>query len=312
VSGTGYFSSTLTVGSGGTGNNNGIVIANGGSGSLGGPLFAAQINGTNVVRLGSETAILGSGTTTKGVLFVQSGAFDCYTNGTLALTLDSSQNATFAGTIVAVGNSTFKRSDNTGSIRIIPTSGVSAGSDIESFNASTSAYGRLNTRGTHLQVYTGTSANTLALTVDDSQNATFAGTVRTTALGVGTAPNSYYTIFGTNTLTGNSNQAFLNAAPTFDSGATGQGNVLWLQGKTAAASYTVAALAGIKIESPSLGSGSSVTTVYGLRIQNQTGGTTNYAIYTDGGNVRFGSLPTSSAGLAAGSIWNDGGTLKIV
>lgn len=97
--------------------------------------------------------------------------------GTVAASFDTSQNATFAGTVTAVGISTFKRSDNTGSIRVVPTSGVSAGSDLESFNLSTLAYGRLNTRGTHLQVYTGTNATTLALTVDDSQNATFAGTV---------------------------------------------------------------------------------------------------------------------------------------
>jgi len=150
-----------------------------------------------------------------------------------------------------------------------------------------------------------------ALTLDSSQNATFAGGVRTTAIGIGTAPNSYYTIFGFSTLTGNDNQAFLNGAPLFDSGATGQGNVLWLQGRTQAASYTMAALSGVKIESPSIGAGSTVTTVYGIRIQNQTGGTTNYAIHTDGGYVRFGSLPTSSAGLPQGTIWNDSGTLKI-
>ena len=30
------------------------------------------------------------------------------------------------------------------------------------------------------------------------------------------------------------------------------------------------------------------------------------------GKVSFTSLPTSSAGLSAGDIWNDGGTLKIV
>ena len=30
------------------------------------------------------------------------------------------------------------------------------------------------------------------------------------------------------------------------------------------------------------------------------------------GNTQFSSIPTSSAGLAAGTIWSDGGTLKIV
>ena len=234
-------------------------------------------------------------------------------NVLIGTTTDGGQKLQVAGTGIVKGNFYSARSDNTGSIQLIPTSGVSAGSDIESFNGSSSIYARLNMRTETFQIFTGSSGNTLCATFSGFDNsATFAGTVRTTALGIGTAPNSYYTIFGTGTLTGNSNQAFLNAAPTFDSGATGQGNVLWVQGKTAAASYTVAALSGIKIESPSLGAGSSVTTVYGLRIQAQTGGTTNHAIYTDGGNVRFGSLPTSSAGLPSGAIWNNSGVLNIV
>ncbi len=36
------------------------------------------------------------------------------------------------------------------------------------------------------------------------------------------------------------------------------------------------------------------------------------AIETTAGRVVFGNLPTSSAGLPTGAIWNDGGTLKIV
>jgi hypothetical protein len=40
--------------------------------------------------------------------------------------------------------------------------------------------------------------------------------------------------------------------------------------------------------------------------------TNAYAIYTAGGRINFQGLPTSSAGLQAGTLWNDGGTLKIV
>jgi hypothetical protein len=39
--------------------------------------------------------------------------------------------------------------------------------------------------------------------------------------------------------------------------------------------------------------------------------TNAYAIYTAGGRINFQGLPTSSAGLQAGTLWNDGGTLKI-
>jgi hypothetical protein len=39
--------------------------------------------------------------------------------------------------------------------------------------------------------------------------------------------------------------------------------------------------------------------------------TNAYAIYTAGGRINFQGLPTSSAGLQAGTLWNDGGTLKV-
>jgi hypothetical protein len=41
-------------------------------------------------------------------------------------------------------------------------------------------------------------------------------------------------------------------------------------------------------------------------------GTTHFAIHTTSGRIRFEGLPTSSAGLSAGEIWNDGGTIRIV
>lgn len=39
--------------------------------------------------------------------------------------------------------------------------------------------------------------------------------------------------------------------------------------------------------------------------------TNAYAIYTAAGRINFQGLPTSSAGLQAGTLWNDGGTLKV-
>ena len=43
-----------------------------------------------------------------------------------------------------------------------------------------------------------------------------------------------------------------------------------------------------------------------------TSGTVNYAIFVQRGKVNLGTLPTSSAGLSTGDIWNDGGVLKVV
>jgi hypothetical protein len=34
-------------------------------------------------------------------------------------------------------------------------------------------------------------------------------------------------------------------------------------------------------------------------------------LYVGGATINFANLPTSSAGLAAGDLWNDSGTLKI-
>ena len=39
--------------------------------------------------------------------------------------------------------------------------------------------------------------------------------------------------------------------------------------------------------------------------------TNAYAIYTAGGRINFQGLPTSATGLQAGTLWNDGGTLKV-
>lgn len=37
----------------------------------------------------------------------------------------------------------------------------------------------------------------------------------------------------------------------------------------------------------------------------------NYALYTAAGRINFQGLPTSSAGLATGTLWNDSGTIKV-
>jgi hypothetical protein len=51
---------------------------------------------------------------------------------------------------------------------------------------------------------------------------------------------------------------------------------------------------------------------YNPTLTSMTGVTAHYAIHTTAGRVRLEGLPTSSAGLSAGDVWNDGGTLKIV
>lgn len=60
-----------------------------------------------------------------------------------------------------------------------------------------------------------------------------------------------------------------------------------------------------------LDTGGAITTAYGIKIDAITTGTTNYAIHTAGGNVRFQSLPTSASGLATGTLWNNSGVVNV-
>jgi hypothetical protein len=56
--------------------------------------------------------------------------------------------------------------------------------------------------------------------------------------------------------------------------------------------------------------GVGTTTGNTLLLEDSAG--TDNAIFVDNGQIRFLRLPTSSAGLAAGSLWNNGGVLNIV
>jgi hypothetical protein len=98
---------------------------------------------------------------------------------------------------------------------------------------------------------------------------------------------------------------------TFPSGVTSSGTGISSQVITEAASFTMASATAFYAADPLKGTGSAITTAYGLYVENITAGGTNYAIYTVGGRVRLGGLPTSATGLAAGTLWSDVGTLKV-
>jgi hypothetical protein len=59
--------------------------------------------------------------------------------------------------------------------------------------------------------------------------------------------------------------------------------------------------------------GTSTSIVRGLYVNPTLTAAADFrAIETTNGKVIFGNLPTSSAGLPTGAIWNDAGTIKIV
>jgi hypothetical protein len=66
-----------------------------------------------------------------------------------------------------------------------------------------------------------------------------------------------------------------------------------LEGSANAGSYhtaTGATLIGLQIDQPGLGDSSTAVAAYGIFIEDQTGATDNYAIYTGLGKVRFGDV----------------------
>lgn len=67
------------------------------------------------------------------------------------------------------------------------------------------------------------------------------------------------------------------------------------------------------INKPTINQTTGTGTIYGYRFNPTNTAVLSkvYAFYADSGNVNFSGLPTSSAGLATGDLWNDSGTLKI-
>lgn len=114
----------------------------------------------------------------NSLVFIPSTVTGGSTFTTPVMTLDSTGALVTSSSVTAVGTSIFQRavSGATGSIQLVPTSGITAGSDILSFNINASAYSQLNLVGVNVTTYTGSSP-TLALTINSTQQATFAGQI---------------------------------------------------------------------------------------------------------------------------------------
>ncbi len=97
------------------------------------------------------------------------------------------------------------------------------------------------------------------------------------------------------TLSGD-NQIGALISPTFTSASTTTGTTLNVTLATAASAFTMVNGYGILINAQSIGSGSAITTSYGLKIESQAGAGTNYAIFTGTGLVTFGDLVTVNGG----------------
>lgn len=100
--------------------------------------------------------------------------------------------------------------------------------------------------------------------------------------------------------------------PIFQSSATANITAIYAEVQTQNASYTVTNAYGIRIDVPIKGALNTITNLYGLRIENQSvGGTTNFAISTGTGIVRFGDTTDASNSGVAGVLIDGGvGILK--
>lgn len=127
-------------------------------------------------------------------------------------------------------------------------------------------------------------------------------------------------------LTGN-DQRGISSSPTFNSSATATGRGILTQLRTAAAAFTMVDGMGINILTPSVGAASAITNVYGLKIEDQSGGSNLWSIKTGTGLVDLGDqlitkastttrsgirIPSGSAPSSpvSGDFWYDGTNLK--
>lgn len=144
---------------------------------------------------------------------------------------------------------------------------------------------------------------------------TFTGTITATTLNLSGALTSSYT--GINNIAGplhlgtassaarafriagvalsGDNQLGALISPTFTSASVTTGTTMDLTLATAAAAFTMVTGYCLRLNTPSIGAASAITTNYALKIENQTGPTTNYAIFTGTGLVTFGGLLTTVA-----------------
>jgi hypothetical protein len=148
------------------------------------------------------------------------------------------------------------------------------------------------------------SAGTAALTIKDDRSATFSGGILFTGVISALSSSSYFS------------SSAANSSDNFYGGGTTNSTFGLTRVFAAERQFT-----------PSSGNATYVG-FYANPIINQTGGANGItrglfidptltaaadfrAIQTTAGKIIFGGLPTSSAGLVSGQLWNDAGTLKI-
>ena len=261
--------------------------------STGGGLFGVEGNaaGSLITGTNAYATVVSSTSSGTDLQFGTSGVVRATIGKTtgnflIGTTTDGGQKLQVSGSAIFGSTNTAQLSNPTGQIIRQQFSASTVGLRLEADSANGHAV--IGTSSNHSLLLR--SNDTTALTIDTSQNATFAGnvtvgnssadsgyTLRFTKAISGTFPRTDKIVFGSQELTNGS--AAILGVQTAAAGAVG-----YLEFKT--------------------------TTSGGVSTTALTLDATQKAIFA--GKINAASLPTSASGLSAGDIWNDSGTLKIV
>jgi len=270
------------------------------------------MSGTNTIT-GSTTAtfaagavgtpsIAAHGDTNTGIFFPAADTIAFAEGGVESMRIDSSGNLAVGNTSALVtaanrGNITINGSSS--SILVFGVAGVSQGyifnngTDLTTLNDNVGAIIWENNGAERMRITSsgnvgiGTSSPTNTLSVTGNANITGNTTLGDATtdtvtvngyMGVGGAGSSTIGVYQRSTALTGSVQSGIYSETTFSSAATNTGGVITAEPKTAAASFTLANLYGLRTRNVTIGAGSAVTSHHGLYIEDLTGATNNYGI----------------------------------
>lgn len=266
---------------------------------------AQSVAGTPDLRLPTGSGTFASSATAPLVLDATTGVLTCPTCSGLASTLtfgthltsggasyDGSAPVTITSDATAVNTaSTIMARDGAGQVAATTFTGALAGNATTATTATTAT----NAINSGITLDSASASNFLTFSAASSGNNPLKAASGITtnpsipSIGVGGAAptNSLLSVAGgTASLAGTTQFAF-SLQPTCSSAATATCAGAYIAPSTANAAFTVPTFVGAYIDNGIKGAASTITTHYGLLIAAPTMGTTNYAIWSQGGTNRF-------------------------
>jgi hypothetical protein len=234
----------------------GSLVLGGGAGAT----PATTATGTGVVTA------LGVNTGTAGAFVVNGGALGTPSSGTVT-NLTGTASININGTVGATTAAT-------GAFTTLSATGVAT------FSAGTVALPSITTSGdTNTGIYF-PAADTVGISAGGTQRGAFssAGLRITGSVGQGVAPTAEYgyrMVFVGATAT--TQYGFFIDALNNSAGTSGI-VAIRVRARTSAAAYTSSVATGLVVEGAAAGAGSTITSAYGIQVQDQTVGTNNYGI----------------------------------